>query len=134
MAKILLIDDEPDIVYLVKKVLEKGGHQVEEAYTGAEGIIKAETENPTLIVLDILMPDINGWDVAKTLKSQDKTKNTPIIMLSVKNSHDSVQKSFQYSGANAHLGKPSKGIEILSAIDKVLKESNQPLPTPQTDH
>ncbi len=134
MAKILLIDDEPDIVYLVKKVLEKGGHQVEEAYTGAEGIIKAETENPALIVLDILMPDINGWDVAKTLKSQDKTKNTPIIMLSVKNSHDSVQKSFKYSGASAHLGKPSKGIEILSAIDRALKESNQPLPTPQTDH
>jgi len=121
MAKILLIDDEPDIVYLVKKVLEKGGHQVEEAYTGTEGLLKAESENPALIVLDILMPDISGWDVAKTLKSQDKTKNTPIVMLSVKNSHHSIQKSFK-AGAGAHLGKPAKSAEILSTVEKVLNE------------
>ncbi|GBE19051.1 alkaline phosphatase synthesis transcriptional regulatory protein PhoP [archaeon BMS3Abin16] len=130
MAKILLIDDEPDIVYLVKKVLEKGGHQVEEAYTGTEGLLKAETENPALIVLDILMPDINGWDVARRLKSQDKTKNTPIVMLSVKNSRSSIEKSFKYAGADAHLGKPSKSTEILSTIERVLKESHQPLTTP----
>jgi CheY-like chemotaxis protein len=85
-----------------------------------EALKKIKVEKPNLVLLDIMMPDINGWDVSRTLKSREETKDIPIIMLTVRTSRDSVQKSFEYAMVDAHLGKPASGKEILRVIKSFL--------------
>jgi CheY-like chemotaxis protein len=123
-AKILLVDDEPDIVYLVRKYLENGGYEVVEAYGGLEAIRKTRKERPDLVLLDIMMPDLDGWDVSRALKSREETRHIPIVMLSVKASHDSRLKSRKYAHADAHLGKPASGREILETVGTFLNHHN----------
>jgi CheY-like chemotaxis protein len=120
MAKILLVDDEPDIVYLVKRFLEKGGYDVVEAYGGEEALKKTRKERPDLVLLDIMMPGLDGWDVSRTLKTGEDTKNIPVVMLTVRGSGDSRLKSREYAFADAHLAKPSSGKDILRVINSVL--------------
>jgi CheY-like chemotaxis protein len=119
-AKILLVDDEPDIVYLVRRFLEIGGYTVVEAYGGREALEKTEKENPDLVLMDVMMPDLDGWEVSRSLKSSEDTRHIPIVMLTVRTSHDSRQKSNEYAFADAHLGKPASGKNILSTVDTVL--------------
>ncbi len=120
MARILLVDDEQDIVFLVKKILEKGGHEVIEAYSGKDALKMIKKDRPDLILLDIMMPDISGWDVSKKVKTEDDTRDIPVVMLTVRTSDDSVKKSFEYSYVDAHIGKPASGNEILKVIDTVI--------------
>lgn len=80
MKKILIADDEPEIVDIVKRML-RGRYEVIEAYDGEECIKKAKKEKPDLILLDILMPKIDGWDVLRKLKENDDTKDIPVSML-----------------------------------------------------
>ncbi|MFV2040613.1 MAG: response regulator transcription factor [Candidatus Hydrothermarchaeales archaeon] len=128
-SKILIVDDEPDIIYLVRRFLEREGYSVVEAYGGRDALLKIEEEPPDLILLDVMMPDINGWDVSRALKTEDKTQNIPIVMLTVRASHDSQQKSFEYGYADAHLGKPASGKEIVNAVDSTLKNLDENAPT-----
>lgn len=123
MVKILLVDDEPDIVYLVKKILQKSGHHVIEAYSGEEALELANKSRPDLVLLDIMMPDLNGWEVSRSLKMNKDTKNLPIIMLTVRTSSDSVEKSFKYAKADAHVGKPASSKEIINTINTVIEAS-----------
>jgi CheY-like chemotaxis protein len=126
VAKILLVDDEPDIVYLVRRFLERGGYFVVEANGGREALKKAEKENPDLVLMDVMMPDLDGWEVSRSLKSREDTRNIPIVMLTVRTSLDSRQKSKQYAFADAHIGKPASGKNILSTVDAVLnRDSNK---------
>jgi CheY-like chemotaxis protein len=120
MAKIMLVDDEPDIVFLIKKILEKGGHEVVEAYNGEEALKRTKKENPDLILLDIMMPGISGWEVSRKIKTGRDTMNIPVVMLTVRTSEDSVEKSFEYSYVDAHLGKPTSGKKILETLNSIL--------------
>ncbi len=123
-AKILLVDDEPDIIYLVRRFLERGGYTVVEANGGREALKKTEKENPDLVLMDVMMPDIDGWEVSRNLKSREDTRHIPIVMLTVRTSHDSRQKSKEYAFADAHLGKPASGKNILSIVDSVLNRQS----------
>lgn len=125
-SKILLVDDEPDIIYLVKRFLERAGYSVVEAYGGRDALKKTEMEKPDLVLMDVMMPDLDGWEVSRSLKSSEDTRDIPIVMLTVRTSHDSRQKSKEYAHADEHLGKPASGKEILSLIDSVLnRQSNK---------
>src|SRR3972149_9809453 len=121
MTRIMIVDDEPDIVYLVKKMLEKEGYEVEAVYNGSECLGKVRDLKPDLIILDIMMPGIDGWEVAYTLRNWKETKHIPIIMLTVRVSEDSREKSFTYARADAHLGKPITAENLLNTIKWVLK-------------
>lgn len=120
-AEILLIDDEEDILYLVGRMLEKEGFEVERVQTGAEGIKKAKEHKPDLILLDIMLPDISGWELSKELKEDKETKGIPIVMLTIRTSEPSVEKSFVYSHCEAHIGKPFKREKLINTINWVLK-------------
>jgi len=120
-SKILLVDDEPDIIYLVRRFLEREGYNVVEAYGGRDALRKTVEEQPDLILLDVMMPDLDGWDVSRTLKTECETQHIPIVMLTVRASFDSRQKSFEYAYADAHLGKPASGKDIVSAVGSALK-------------
>jgi len=123
MAKILLVDDEAEIVFLTKKVLTEDGHDVSVAVSGAQCLEILETELPDLILLDIMMSGINGWEIGKSIKNNPRTKDIPVVTFTVRSSKDSVEKSLNYSKATAQINKPFKIDELLTIVNTVLKDS-----------
>ena len=88
--KILLVDDDPDLVNAARMILEAKNFEVAAAYGGVEGLQKARTENPDLIVLDVMMPDKDGYAVCKELKSDPQLSRIPVLLLTAVVSHISV--------------------------------------------
>ncbi len=84
MAKILVVDDEKDVVELLKFLLEKDGYQVVTAFNGREALASAQENNPDLILLDVMMPEMDGYTVQTQLLDIPNTKNIPIIILTAK--------------------------------------------------
>lgn len=119
MTKILTVDDEPDLVWLIKRILQRKdeSYEVIEALSGKEALEKARKEKPDVILLDIMMPDLNGWEVARELKKSEETKNIPIIILSVITEKEGIKKSFEYANADYHVGKPFDINVLLKIIE-----------------
>ncbi|MGB1080666.1 MAG: response regulator, partial [Flavobacteriaceae bacterium] len=82
-TRILLVDDEPDILEILEYNLSSEGYQVEKARNGVQALKKAIEWNPHLVLLDVMMPEMNGYDVAAILKNDPKTADIPIIILSI---------------------------------------------------
>lgn len=123
MAKILFVDDEPDLVFLVTKMLENDGYGVATASSGEECLKMLKKEKPDLILLDIMMRGIDGWEVCKKIKEDKRTKDIPAVMLTVRTSSDSRQKSFEYAHCDAHIDKPFAKEELLTTVKKFLEKS-----------
>lgn len=121
MARIMVVDDEPDIVYLTKIILEKEGYGVVEALSGEECLEKLKKEKPDLILLDVMMKGINGWEVCKKIKEEKKTKEIPVVMFTIRTSKDSVRKSFECR-ADEHVNKPFSKEELLKTVRELLKK------------
>lgn len=81
MAYILVVDDEPEIVKMVAKIMEARGHRVSLARDGQEALDSVERERPDLVILDLNLPRINGFEVCRRLKSNDATRKIPVVML-----------------------------------------------------
>lgn len=120
--KILLVEDEPHILKLVAFILENNGYEVIEAFVGAEGIEKARDEKPDLIILDVMMPGLDGFEVAKMLTSDPKTKHIPILMLSSKAQFEDKMKGID-SGAMDYITKPFEKEELLQKVKECLEEA-----------
>ncbi len=118
-SRILLVDDEPDIVETVSFMLQSRNYQVSVASGGQEGIEKAREEHPDLLLLDIMMPDIDGYDVCMKLKGDADTKDIPIIMLTAKGESEAVLKSHSI-GADDYVVKPFSLPTLLSKLRKFL--------------
>ena len=118
-SRILLVDDEPDIVETVSFMLQSRNYQVSVASGGKEGIKKAQEEHPDLLLLDIMMPDIDGYDVCMKLKGDADTKDIPIIMLTAKGESEAVLKSHSI-GADDYVVKPFSLPTLLSKLRKFL--------------
>jgi two-component system alkaline phosphatase synthesis response regulator PhoP len=84
LARVLVVDDEKDVVELVKFLLERDGHQVIEAFNGREALEKAFGEHPELIILDIMMPEMDGYTVNARLTENEATRHIPVIILTAK--------------------------------------------------
>jgi DNA-binding response OmpR family regulator len=123
MAKILLIDDEAEILLLTSRILEKEGFKMVTAKNGKDGLKVLENDSPDLILLDIMMPGEDGWEIARKIKSNEKTKNIPIAMFTVRVSEKSVQKSMEYALADAQIDKPFETEELLKVINDLLIKS-----------
>ncbi|MBI2580758.1 response regulator [Candidatus Woesearchaeota archaeon] len=118
--KILVVDDEPNILKLVSFILASKGYAVIEASGGAEGITKAKAEKPDLIILDVMMPKMDGFEAAKKLKSDPATRDIPILMLSSKAQFEDKMKGID-SGAMDYITKPFEKDELLQKIDEFLE-------------
>jgi DNA-binding response OmpR family regulator len=101
--------------------LEYSGFKVITADNGLDGIKKAQEENPDLILLDLVLPRINGYTVCKTLKENSDTKKIPLIIMSARTSKDDIEKVFA-SGAENYIAKPFSIIQIKNIISKYLGE------------
>jgi len=129
--KILLIDDDPDFNLLVRRYLEKQGFEVESAFNGKQGLEKVYADPPDLIILDVMMPEIDGYTVCSELKNNNSYSNIPIVLLtSVAESVTSDQvvnppTRYSHHGgrsmqADDYLCKPSSAEEISSSVRSLL--------------
>ena len=117
--KILVIDDEVEITRLLKIKLEREGYAVSLALNGQEGLQLAETVRPHLILLDVVMPGKDGYEVLTALKRNPTTKEIPVIMLTGKVYDDDIQKGFDLKADN-YIAKPFHSDLILKRIETVL--------------
>lgn len=127
MAKVLLVDDNPDFVEATKLILEKkGGYDVVVAYDGVEGLEKTKSEKPDIIVLDVMMPEKDGYKMCAELKGDDKLCDIPVILLTAVASHISDTQYTPRMGmeteADDYLDKPAEPKEILKRVDNLLKK------------
>lgn len=118
-SRILLVDDEPDIVETAAFMLQARNYSVSTALGGLECIEKARDEHPDLILLDIMMPDMDGYDVCMRLKTDEDTKHIPIIMLTAKGESEAVLKSHSL-GADDYIVKPFSLPTLLGKMKKLL--------------
>ena len=120
--KILLVDDEKDMVYAVQLQLETGGYEVISAGDGQEGLEKARQEKPDLIILDLMLPKLDGYKVCRMLKFDEKYKSIPIIMFTARIQQADEKLGYEV-GANAYLTKPFEPETLIKKIKELLKES-----------
>jgi DNA-binding response OmpR family regulator len=119
--RILIVDDEEDIVKLVKTYLEYHRYEVITASDGQEGLEKVKTGKPDLIVLDLMLPKINGYKVCGLLKKDTRYAKIPVVMFTAKAQEEDV-KLGQEVGADAYITKPYEPEILLAKIKELLKE------------
>jgi two-component system alkaline phosphatase synthesis response regulator PhoP len=116
--KILAVDDEKHIVRLVQVNLERAGYTVVTASDGKEALEKVAEENPDLVVLDVMMPYMDGFEVLQNLRRNPSTRDIPVIMLTAKAQDADVFKGWQ-SGVDCYLTKPFNPMELLSFVKRI---------------
>ena len=120
MAKILIVDDEPEIIFLATKMLEKEGHRVIGAKSSDECFERLKEETPDLILMDVMMPNDDGWESCRKIKENEKTRDILVATFTVRTSDNSVDKSFEHAHADAHINKPFTKKELLDTIENLL--------------
>jgi two-component system alkaline phosphatase synthesis response regulator PhoP len=122
--RILIVDDEPDFAAIVQGNLEKEGFDVDVAYNGVEGLEKVQSNPPDAIVLDVMMPEKDGYVVCKELKGDDKYCNIPIILLTAVASHVTSTRYTHREGmsteADDYIAKPASAEEITKSLKRLL--------------
>src|SRR5438067_13637353 len=117
-VKILVCDDERHIVRLIQVNLERQGYQVTTAFDGKEGLEKIRAERPDLVVLDVMMPYMDGFEVLKTIRREPETESLPVIMLTAKAQDKDVYEGYHY-GADMYLTKPFNPMEWVTFVKRI---------------
>jgi DNA-binding response OmpR family regulator len=121
--RILIVDDEEDIVESIRFRLEFEGFECMVAFEGETALMKARGENPDLVLLDIMLPNINGYKIARLLKFDEAYKNIPIIMLTARAQKADITLG-EETGADEYVTKPFVMDELVNMIRKYLKDSS----------
>ena len=119
MHKILVVDDEKDVTDLISFRLEASGYEVIKAYDGQEALEKARKEKPELIILDIMLPKMDGYKVCGLLKGDTRYNKVPILMFTAK-AEESDKKLGREVGADAYITKPFEAEVVLAKIKELL--------------
>jgi len=119
MVNILIIDDSPTEVYKLTAILEKNNYAVQVANSGEEGLKKAKEFKPDLILMDVVMPGVNGFQATRQLSRNEITKDIPVIIVSTKD-QDTDKVWGMRQGARAYLVKPVSESQLIKAISDVL--------------
>ena len=119
-ATVLVVDDDPVIQKLLKVNFEMEGYRVVSAADGAEGLEQAREENPDIIILDIMMPRMNGLEALVALKGDATTRGIPVILLSAKAQAGDVQAGLD-RGADAYVTKPFDPLELLDRVGELVR-------------
>ena len=121
--KILLVDDEPDILSMLKMRLEASGYEVITAADGNTAYNKAKSDLPDLIILDLMLPGIDGYQVCRLLKFDEKYRHIPIVMLTAKGQREDKEWG-EKVGADYYFTKPFNAVEVLDKIKELLERKN----------
>ena len=117
---ILVVDDEKPIVEILKVNLVKSGYRVIEAYDGNEAVVKAIAEDPDLILLDVAMPEMDGFEFCEIIKNDVKTRNIPIVFISAFDEPEDIVKGFEMGGAD-YVTKPFMPLELMARVNSQLR-------------
>ncbi|MCL4530327.1 MAG: response regulator [Chloroflexi bacterium] len=117
--KILIVDDDIDTLRLVGLLLQKQGYEISAATSGEQGLSKALNEKPDIILLDVMMPDMDGYEVARRLRKNPTTKSTPVLMFTAKSQLDDKVTGFE-AGADDYLTKPTHPAELQAHVRALL--------------
>ncbi len=125
MAKILVVDDEPDVVEMIKVALEGASHQVVVAYNGQEGVDEARSQKPDAIIMDIMMPVKDGFVACKELKDDPSCRDIPILVLTGVSEHFAHTRYAKSMGleldAEDYIDKPVDPKALLARLDRLMK-------------
>jgi len=119
MAKILVVDDEPDVRAVVEETLKLAGHDVVTAVDGEDALAKIERRRYDLVVLDIMMPKLDGYAVLQRIRAMPSRVDMPVVVLTAKHDPDGVMREFEY-GAVDHIAKPFHVAELERTVERVL--------------
>lgn len=118
MATVLIVDDSPTETYKLTSMLEKHGYEVSSASSGADGVAKAKAERPDLVLMDVVMPGLNGFQATRQLSKANETSHIPIIIVTTKDQEtDRVWGMRQ--GASAYLTKPVDEPQLIRTITEL---------------
>ncbi len=118
--KIVYIEDDLEMTYLIKMILERKGYEIISTNDGMEGFEVIEREKPDLVLLDLMMPNIDGWDIYHQLKSNENTNQIPVIVISAKAQPIDKVLGMQIAKVNNYISKPFKPQELLESIESIL--------------
>ncbi len=119
--KILLVDDSQTILMMEQMILSKGPYDLSVAQDGEEAIAKASAELPDLILMDVVMPKLNGFEAVERLRAQVATRDIPIIMITTRSEAQNVESGFA-SGCNDYITKPINGLELMTKVKNYVGE------------
>lgn len=120
-AKILLVDDSGTSLMMGRMILQKGPYELVSARNGVEAVKMAVDERPDLILLDIVMPEMDGFEACRRIREMQETCDIPIIMVTTKGDEESVEQGFRL-GCNDYLTKPINGFELMTKVKNVLSQ------------
>ncbi len=125
MKEILVIDDDPQNREVVRIRLERAGHRVIEAENGMDGLRLAGEHKPSLIILDVMMPRMDGWQVCRQLRQDRETRDIPVIMLTARTQQIEELRGWE-SGADEYLTKPFDHQRLLQSVEQMLNRTGAP--------
>jgi len=123
-SRILLIDDHQTVFRLLEAIVRIKGYTLLYAESGQQGIVMARQEQPDLILLDVMMPDIDGFKVCQYLKENDDTKEIPIMFLTARGADGDLELG-RKAGADGFMTKPFQAMEVLKQIERLLSEKTK---------
>jgi twitching motility two-component system response regulator PilH len=121
MSTVLVVDDSPMLRQMVSDLLKKSGLAVVQAGDGIEAMEKIEADPPDLVVMDIVMPRMNGYELCRWIKNNPKTQNIPVIMCSTKNEEFDRYWGMK-QGGDAYIAKPFHPEEMIQAVKQLLRQ------------
>ena len=127
MAKILIVDDSPSQLLGIQRIVEKLGHESITAEDGAAGVEVAKRELPDMVLMDVVMPNLNGFQATRTLSRQATTKHIPVILVTTKD-QDTDRVWGLRQGAKAYLTKPFSEDELAEVIERIFNARELPSP------
>ena len=127
--RVLVVDDEPDIVALIVYHLAKAGYRVSTAATGPDGLEAARRERPALVILDLMLPGLSGYDVLEQLRAAEPTKGVGVLMLTARVEEPDRVRGLAL-GADDYLTKPFSPQELVLRVGAILRRMATPAPTP----
>ena len=120
---VLCVEDEPEMIDLIRLILGRRGFEVKGATGGVEGLKMIREEHPDLILLDLMMPDMDGWEVYQQIKADEKTKGIPVIVVTAKAQSIDKVLGLHIAKVDDYIAKPFSPQDLLSSIEKVLQKS-----------
>lgn len=123
--RVVYIEDEPEMIDLVRLILSRKGYDVLGAVGGREGLEMIRKEIPDLVLLDLMMPDLDGWDVYQQMKAEEPIRNIPVIVITAKAQSIDKVLGLHIAKVEDYISKPFSPQELVASVEKVLKVAEQ---------
>jgi len=117
--KVLLVDDSSTVLLMEKMILAKGPYEVVTARDGVEGVAKAKSEQPDVILLDVMMPNLDGLSACAAIRADEATAHIPIVMVTTRGEEHNIETAFR-NGCTDYVTKPINGLELLTKLHNIL--------------